>query len=202
MSNSPVQAILEAMDGIAILIDQSLTIRRIGVRNWKEFWSKNGGAAAEAIPIGLDITSFFSAGEVRDTYRDLFRQVLRGKRRQVRIDYRCDSAVAKRTMRLCVTHLPEAEEQDFILLYQSTILSQEQRPAIPLFGASTAGSERIDLVKICSICARVQWPAKDDRPQSEWMEPQEYYRRGGEDVVLMSHGFCTPCYEKVLAEDT
>jgi hypothetical protein len=34
-----------------------------------------------------------------------------------------------------------------------------------------------------------------------WIEPQEYYRRGGSDVTVMSHGFCQPCYERMVAED-
>ena len=61
---------------------------------------------------------------------------------------------------------------------------------------------KVGQVKLCSICARVQWPAEGDKPASEWMEPTEYYRRGGEDVTVLTHGFCQPCYLKIVAEDT
>jgi hypothetical protein len=82
------------------------------------------------------------------------------------------------------------------LLYQSTTLSEEQRPAIPLFDAPAVGSSRPDILKTCSICAKVQWPA-GGAVTAEWIEPQEYYRRGGADVVLLSHGFCLPCYQSL-----
>lgn len=37
------QDILEAMDGIAILMDRDLIVRHIGRRNWNSFWTANGG---------------------------------------------------------------------------------------------------------------------------------------------------------------
>jgi hypothetical protein len=35
----------------------------------------------------------------------------------------------------------------------------------------------------------------------EWIEPQEYYRRGGAEVVRLSHGFCPECYRRKLHQD-
>lgn len=194
------QDILEAMDGVVLLIDRDLVVRRVGWRNWNEFWARNGGAGDAATVLGRDVTSFFSAGEVRDTYRKLFLGVMAGTRHSVKIDYRCDSPVLKRSMRLAVTIVPGDTEPEY-LLYQSTILAIEQRPAIPLFDAPAAGANWPDALKICAGCAKVQWPAGASAPHAEWIEPQEYYRRGGSDLILLSHGFCRPCYAAFMIED-
>jgi len=182
-------------------MDRSLIVRHVGWRNWNSFWTKNGGAADTAKVVGRDITEFFAGGVVRDTYRKLLLQITERKRHQIQTDYRCDSPTLRRSMRLTVTPVQSGPEPAF-LLYQSIELSVEQRPAIPLFGARAVGSNYPDALKICSICAKVQWPMGSKDPAAEWIEPQQYYRRGGSDVILLSHGFCWPCYEVFMAEES
>lgn len=77
----------------------------------------------------------------------------------------------------------------------------EQRPPIPLFAARTGDENEPGALKICAICAKVEWPDEQSPGTLAWIEPHEYYRRGGSDVTVMSHGFCQPCYERVMAED-
>lgn len=194
------QDILEAIDGVALIIDQNLIVRRIGWRNWLSFSAKNGGLVNQPAVLGRVITDFFTEGEVRDTYSKLFFDVLARRRPSIQVGYRCDSATLRRSMRLAVTPL-EVDGEVQHLLYQSTTLSVEQRPAIPLFEAPAIGSSRVDALKICAVCAKVQWPHAAPGIDAEWIEPQEYYRRGGEDVVLLSHGFCPPCFEVLEAAD-
>jgi len=194
-----VQDLLEAIDGVALLIDRGLVVRQVGWRNWNSFWVKNGGGAGPASVVGNAVIDFFTEGEVRDTYNKLFCEVFARKRRSIQVDYRCDSPTLRRSMRLAVTPVDTGEEVQY-LLYQSTILSVEQRPAIPLFDAPAVGSSQPAILKICSICAKVQWPPGNSGPEAEWLEPQEYYRRGGGDVALLSHGFCFPCYQALEAE--
>ncbi len=194
------QDILEAMDGIVILMDRSLIVRRIGWRNWNGFWIANGGAVDAVNVVGRDITDFFTEGEVRDTYHELLLQVSERKRRLIQTDYRCDSPTLKRSMRLTVTPVQSGTETKH-LLYQSILLAVEQRPAIPLFGRRAVGSNLLNALKVCSICANIQWPAGTTAPDAEWIEPQEYYQRGGLEDVLLSHGFCPPCYELFTAEE-
>jgi hypothetical protein len=194
------QNILEAMEGLALILDRNLIVRNVGWRNWNAFWTKNGGVGDAATVLGRDITDFISKGEVRDTYRQMFLGVMAGTRHSVKIDYRCDSPVLKRSMRLAVTIVPGDTPPEY-LLYQSTILAIEQRPAIPLFGAPFAGPNWPNPLKICAGCAKVQWPMGSSAPDAEWIEPQEYYRRGGSDLILMSHGFCRPCYEAFMIEE-
>lgn len=194
------QDILEAIDGVALVIDPGLVVRHVGWRNWNRFWTENGGGTDGAFVPGRVITDFFTEGEVRDTYRKLLSDVIARKRRWIKIDYRCDSPVLRRSMRLAVTPVESGGAVRY-LLYQSTILAVEQRPAVPLFDAPAVGSGHWSVVKVCSICAKVRWPSRDSVAKAEWIEPQEYYRRGGEDVVLLSHGFCRPCYQRLDADD-
>jgi hypothetical protein len=194
------QDILEAMDGIAILMDRDLIVRRIGWHNWNSFWAANGGSVDAVNVLGRDITHFFSEGEVRDTYHKLLLQLSERKRHLIQTDYRCDSPTLKRSMRLTVTPVQRGTETEY-LLYQSTLLAVEQRPAIPLFGARAIGSNSPNALKVCSICGKVQWPEGTTAPDAEWIEPQEYYRRGGSEDVLLSHGFCSPCYELFTVEE-
>jgi hypothetical protein len=193
------QDMLEAMDGVALLIDPGLVVRHIGRSHWNDFWKKNAGSRGPLDVVGRDITGFFSEGQVRDVYRTLFLDVARSARQAVKINYRCDSPVLKRSMRLTVTAVPTGAKAEY-LLYQSTTLDVEQRPAIPLFGAPT-GARGPGIVKVCAVCAKVQWPIGGSAIGTEWIEPQDYYRRGGADVVLLSHGFCGPCHEVLLAEE-
>ena len=193
------QDMLEAMDGIALLIDPKLIVRHIGWGHWNDFWKKNGGGRDPLGILGRDITEFFSEGEVRDVYRTLFLDVATRARRKVKISYRCDSPILRRSMRLTVTAVPNGAATEY-LLYQSTVLDVEQRPAIPLFGAPT-GTFGPGAVKVCAVCAKVHWPTDGGAAGTEWIEPQDYYRRGGADVVLLSHGFCGPCQKVLLSEE-
>ncbi|MET4702535.1 hypothetical protein ABIE65_005599 [Constrictibacter sp. MBR-5] len=195
-----VQALLEAIDGIALVIDRDLRVSAVGTGNWDRFWAENGGADGGFAILGKDITMSFSPGVVRDTYRKLFTEVLEMKRQAICVDYRCDAPAARRQMRLSVTPIVTSAGRTH-LLYQSTLLSMEQRPPIPLFAARTGEENEPGAVRICAVCAKVEWPDEHAPGAMAWIEPQEYYRRGGSDVTVMSHGFCQPCYERMVAED-
>ena len=185
--------LLEAMDGVVLVLDPDLVVRHVGWRNWHSFWNKNGGAESFEV-VGRDIAAFFSPGEVRATYRKIFSEVATRKRGHFLLDYRCDSPTLKRSMRLSVTPIDSGSELKG-LLYQSTLLSLEQRPPISLFESLPDGAEATVIIRICSICAKVHWPLANDGSNEEWIEPQDYYRRGGDERVLLSHGFCPTCFE-------
>jgi hypothetical protein len=81
------------------------------------------------------------------------------------------------------------------------VLSVEQRPAIPLFGTPIAQKDEEDILTLCSICARVAWPIGAPATNRQWIEPSEYYRRGGVEVALLSHGFCADCFAVLNKEN-
>jgi len=207
------QAILEAMDGIALLIDRDLRIAGRGWRHWERFWRDNGGPAPVPDPTGSCILDYFLPGETREEYQRLLQEVLSGARPVVRVEFRCDGPAIRRHMRLSMTpvELPAemagAAGDDAAtrrgVLYQSVPLEVTQRPRLPLFGAGATGeaaaAEQGRIVTMCSVCARVGWPPDAPAAQAEWVEPAEYYRRGGAEQVLVAHGFCPACRETVLS---
>jgi hypothetical protein len=199
------QAVLDAMDGIAMILDHDLRITRIGLPNWQKFLDDNPPQDAarrhsHASVLDRPVTQFIVGDNVRSTFAELFGSVLGGARPVVRIDYRCDAPTQRRDMRLTVSPISTDGEVRH-LLYQSVMLSIQQRPAIPLFGAPVAHEEAEDIVTLCAICARVAWPIGAPSGTREWIEPTEYYRRDGAEVTLISHGFCENCFSRLEDEN-
>lgn len=200
------QSLLDAMDGIAMILDQKLSIVRVGEPNWQAFQGENaphGPAVCKgtgASVLNRPVTQFIIGDTVRTTFEDLFNGVLTGTRPAIRIDYRCDAPSERREMRLSVRPIATGGDVRH-LLYQSVTLSARPRPAIALFGAPVSEKQSDDILTLCAICARVAWPVGAPSGERDWIEPAEYYRRDGGDVALISHGFCEPCFERLQAED-
>lgn len=136
---------------------------------------------------------------VKSVYTDLFNRVIDHKLEAIHVDYRCDAPALKRDMRMSVTRI-EADDSPVSLLYQSILLSAVPRAPINLFGVPVTQNYDDDIVTLCSICARVAWPVGKSENR-EWISASEYYRRGGEEVSLISHGFCKPCFEKLMQQE-
>lgn len=207
------QAILEAMDGISLVLDRELRIVRLGARNWARFYEQNpvpsgcgAGLREPASVLNRPIADFIAGREVRETYGRIFRSVLEGCRGACHIDYRCDAPAVRRDMRLSLTPLEAAAFDPGAggcprLLYQSIQLTAVPRVPIALFGVPVSDSDEAGILTLCAICARVAWPAGAGRGAREWVEAGEYYRRGGAEVARISHGFCEPCFHRLQAEE-
>lgn len=199
------QNLLDAMDGIAMILDHELHIVRIGEPNWQQFLDNNpppdstARLSKESV-LNRPVTQFIAGDPVRSTFAHLFNTVLSGSRPVVRIDYRCDAPTLRRDMRLSVRPIMTGGDVRY-LLYQSVTLSVQQRPAIPLFGAPVSDQSAEDIPTLCAICARVAWPISAPIGAREWIDPIEYYRRGGGDAALISHGFCEACFARFQDED-
>ncbi|TVR06066.1 MAG: hypothetical protein EA385_16635 [Salinarimonadaceae bacterium] len=201
------QSLLDAMDGIAIVLDEELRISQIGKTNWEKFIDDNP-PPQDAAPrnltnesvVGLPITDFFAGDAVRATFGDLFKKVLGGARPAVQIDYRCDAPELRRDMRLSVSPIITGADKRY-LLYQSVTLAVQQRPKLPLFCAPVADQEAEDILTLCAICARVAWPIGAPTGAREWIDSAEYYRRDGEEVAVISHGFFEECFARLQDED-
>ncbi len=199
------QNLLDAMDGVAMILDHELRIIGVGEPNWQRFLDENRPQApsacngSSASVLNRPVTQFIAGNAVRSTFAELFNSVLSGARPLVQIDYRCDAPNLRRDMRLSARPIQTGDEVRH-LLYQSVMLSALQRPDIPLFGIPVADQEAEDILTLCAICARVAWPVGAPSGAREWIEPPEYYRRGGGEVSLISHGFCERCFAR-LQED-
>ncbi|WP_376099849.1 hypothetical protein ACE7GA_12535 [Roseomonas sp. CCTCC AB2023176] len=195
------QALLEALEGVALILDPQLRIRAVGWRAWDDLYRQAGGQSPPHCDvIGRVVTEFMTPGPVRETYGRLFDDVAHRRRRRVKVDFRCDAPDTERQMRLAVA--PVLETGTVVgLLYQSVLLHARQRPPLPLFAAEAAAEGQVGVLTICTVCARVAWPIGTAGPDREWIEAAEYYRRGGAEVALLSHGFCPPCYERLTREE-
>jgi hypothetical protein len=199
-------SLLDAIDGISMILDHELRISQIGRPNWERFLEDNPPEdpevrnRAKQSVLDRPVTQFFAGDEVRSTFADLFKSILSGVRSHVRIDYRCDAPKLRRDMRLSVSPI-RTDGALRHLLYQSVMLSAQPRPAIPLFGVPVVEQGAKDILTVCAICTRVAWPIGAPTGAREWIEPPEYYRRDGDDVALISHGFCEDCFTKLQEED-
>jgi len=201
------QAILNAMDGVSLVLGARLCIVQVGTPNWQEFFEQNVSDDAKHLKqtpeavIGQPITDFFSGERVRSAYATLFQDILKGQRGPFHVDYRCDAPALRRDMRLSIRRIEPGEGGQHELLYQSILLSAEPRAPVSFVEAPIAPADRPSILTLCSICARVAWPVGAQHPDCKWIEAAEYYRRGGDEVPMISHGFCEPCFDKLQGED-
>lgn len=201
------QRILDAMDGISMIIDSQLRIMQLGVPNWGQFFEQNSSPHGQSLEfgarvvIGQPITAFIAGQEVRKAYANMFHSVFMGRHPVFHLDYRCDAPTIRRNMRLSITPIDGYAKNDRYLLYQSIQLLAEPRPPIALFSVPVAQTDQSDLLTLCAICAQVAWPISAPHGEREWIEASEYYRRGGDEVVMISHGFCDTCFSRLQSDD-
>ncbi len=197
--------ILNAMDGVALILDSHLRIMHVGEKNWSNFFAQNTpeSISSQITPahevIGQNFMMYVTGKSVKAAYTDLFNQVIDHELEAVHVDYRCDAPEVRRDMRMAVTRI-ESDNSPERLLYQSILLSSVPRAPLNLYGASITQDSGDDIVTVCSICARVAWPVSASENR-EWISASEYYRRGGEEVSLVSHGFCESCFEKLMQQE-
>lgn len=200
-----VQHLLNAMDGVALVLDSHLRITHMGERNWDNFFQQNtpetsnSKAISAREVIGSNFMSYVMGDSVKSTYTKLFNRVLDHELEAIHVDYRCDAPEIRRDMRMSVTRIKSTNNHDY-LLYQSILLSAVPRAPIKLFGVPVTQDDGDDIVTLCSICARVAWPAGSSGNR-EWISASEYYRRGGPEVHHVSHGFCKPCFNQLMQQE-
>lgn len=158
------QTLLDAMDGIALMLDRDLRVVAGGWRNWTAFWAANGGAPGAGLPLGQDLTLAFPAGPVRAAFRLALSGIATGERPALRLGFRCDSPRVQRDMRLSVTRCGSSG-----LLYHSVLLAERPWPR-PLALVPPAPVPR------CTLCGRTHAAPEADagQPQIEgldWVPP-------------------------------
>jgi len=192
------QAFLDALDGVAYLVDIDGTIVAMGQPGWDEAAGSNaaGGLTAGTV-LGANLFDRIKGDEVRAACNRMHAEVTRGDRAYIAFEYRCDAPDVKRRMRMSVTRLrlPGCAP---VLLYQSQTLSAVARPWVSLFEpqriVETIRDEAgLPIVRMCSFCQRVASPAPPVEAPVTWIEAEDYYRQGGPVDVRISHGVCPGC---------
>ena len=197
------RTIIDAMDGIAFLVDESGVILDVGRRNWRRFAEGNNGfdiADPDSI-IGRPILDYVGGLDVQGSISALIEEASGPDRPEpIVFSYRCDSPETRRLMRMAITAFPFVEGRQAIL-FQSTILDEQARPPVPLLEAHRL-SARLGLgdgeasVLMCSYCHAVKWETRTDGSEI-WVTPEDYYRRGGAVDVGVSHGICPDCMDRI-----
>jgi hypothetical protein len=198
------QQLLDALEGVAYLTAMDGTILAIGTRGWTEFASDNGAPdlTADSV-IGNSLFATISGDQVRDAYKHLHAAVSSGRRMASVFEYRCDSPIAERRMRMSITAVSD-EAGVAAVLYQSQMLTETMRPPLRLFSRESRAvgdpqTAALPMVAMCSFCHRVEWPLGSEPGPRRWINPTDYYRRGGLSDVSVTHGICPTCATRLTA---
>ncbi|MGE4221080.1 MAG: hypothetical protein AB7G39_16665 [Alphaproteobacteria bacterium] len=198
---------LEALDGIVYLVAADGTILATNRRLWNAFAHSGGapGLTPEFVR-GRSLFAMIAGDEVRSIARRMHDAALTTHRQgNISYTFRCDAPDVERRMRISASAL-SIEGSDLGVLYQSTLLSEAVRAPISLFEPATMDAyfdhERVkQIVTLCSYCHAVAWPPDATAKDRDWIDPTDYYRRGGLSDVRVSHGICPSCYETVVARE-
>ena len=197
-------SLLDAMDGIAYIVDADGTILDVGQKSWTEFARQNGSADWNGRSmIGRSLFAMIDGPEVREIQRSLHERVYRGEGNHVTYEFRCDAPDAERHMRMSMCAIMDDDAVAGVL-YQSQILSEVSRIPLPLFSSESRIARFNDyrddqIAALCSYCNDVGWPVGAVRNEDRiCISAYEYYRRGGPADVVVSHGVCPPCFERLI----
>lgn len=198
-------SLLDAVAGVAYVTNSSGMIVALGNGGWRAFAQDNGAAQLAAEPlVGRSLFDFIGGDAVKASYTRLHEKLVARPQRKVSFAFRCDAPETRRDMLMSMSAIAGDAGQPLIL-YQSQLLREESRPAIPLFRAlgqtrRSAGSGVKPVVVLCSYCQRVAWPAGIDTSGAEWIAPEVHYARGGSAEADVSHGVCPPCFAALVDE--
>ncbi len=200
------QALLDAIDGVAYVVDRRGIIRAIGTQAWERFATANGSPELTADRvIGTSLYAGILGATVRDVCHRLHTLVCMKRREMITYEYRCDAPDTERRMRMSIR--PVVGRRGAIMaLYQSQLLDETPRLPSGLLSMDPrtveplAGPEANPLV-ICSFCRDIAWPIGVPEANAHWIGIPDYYRRGGSGEVAVSHGICPGCVEGMFTED-
>jgi hypothetical protein len=200
------QALLDAIDGVAYVADRRGIIRAIGTAAWERFATANGSPELTADRvIGTSLFAGVTSTAVRDACQRLHTLVCLRRREMITYEYRCDAPDTERRMRMSIR--PVTGRRDVIMaLYQSQLL--DETPGL-MSGLLSMGARVVEAGKglgtdplvICSFCRDVAWPIGVSEANASWIGIADYYRRGGNGGVAVSHGICPGCVERMFGED-
>ncbi len=199
-----VQRLVDSMDGIVYVLDQKAHVVTVGATNWNAFATANGGAYLRdgGGVIGRSIYDFISGDLVRKAYEQCFDGLLSRRFRHAHIETRCDSPGMMRLLRLSVMPILREGRVEYLLI-QSIPIVERIRPYMDLFDFAALRVKKsiyhdLPILTMCSYCQCVRYPPGSQDGEGEWTTAEEYYRRGGETDICISHGLCEPCFDKAL----
>jgi hypothetical protein len=201
------QRLLDAMDGIAYLINADGVILAVGSDAWSRFAVNNAAPwlTVEAV-VGSSLFSQVQGSEVQSACRRIHDAVCRERCPVVTYEYRCDAPDAERRMRMSISPVRD-RSGSVMALYQSQIVTEAPRLPLGLFSmerraAPGTAYRHEELVVLCSFCHDLAWPLGAGEQDRTWIRIDEYYRRGGSGDVAVSHGVCPACIARLIAPNS
>jgi hypothetical protein len=195
------QPLLDAMDGVSYLVDAHGTILAAGQQGWQRFAEETDSRdLTVASVVGKSLFGCLDGGPVRKMYSDMHASVCSGRQSRIAFCYRCDGPSTKREMHMSISGVRDSGAS--LALFQSQVLAEGQRPRMGLFAygrqAPASGLIRTPAL-VCSYCHAVAWPPGANEDICSWIEAEDYYRRGGPEDVMVSHGICPACFDRLSA---
>jgi hypothetical protein len=197
--------LLEALDGVTYLADRDGRVLAVGESAWRDFAAENDATdlGPEKV-IGRSLFDMIEGVAVRDVAVRLHEAAWTLRRPRIVYDYRCDAPDEERSMRMNLSAVTPGGEP-VAVLYQSQLITSAARVPVALFLRRNAINERLwqrpeHALHLCSYCQLVAWPLGTQGAAAEWIDPVDYYRRGGPPDVALSHGVCPSCLGRLLHE--
>ena len=201
MSSFPAQAILDALDGIAYIVDPQGRIAAYGQKRWDRFAKENGAPeliGAQSL-LGRSLFDFVTGAEVQESYRLYLAGLQCDPTESVTFSFRCDGPDVMRELHMAITALHDgASVQGF--LFHSVPLFENYRPALNIYDfkalqQALKAESSTPIVAVCSYCLRLRHPPGSTDHDGVWIMAEDYYRWGGTSDVRLSHGICPDCYD-------
>jgi len=199
---APFQPLLDALNGVAYLVDRSGSILAVGQPGWSSFAAENGAEhlAAESV-IGQSLFSHVAGDAVRQSYRDMHAAVCSGRRPRIVFRYRCDAPDFRREMQMSISAVFGHDGQA-AALYHSQMVAGQHRPSMDLLSYSLAGnspdSMAVPAVVVCSYCHDVGQEAASADGGGVWDSLEDYCGRGVTGEVRVAHGICPACNRRIV----
>jgi CheY-like chemotaxis protein len=198
-----VQPMLEALDGVAYVVDASGIIAAVGRKGWRGFAQRAGMAhlSVESV-LGESLFDQISSDVVRAAYRNMQRAIILDRQKHIVFDFRCDDAETMRHLRMSMSCIGDGPE-DATVLYQVQVLSEAPRESLPLFSYElriAPGRLRwaTRVAVMCSFCQRVAWPSGAPVHLRVWMSAEEFSQRKILDGLAIIDGVCPHCLESIV----
>lgn len=197
-------ALLQALDGIAYVTDRAGAIVAYGHRRWNAFAHANDAApwSRPERVLGTNVLEVTQGGETRAAYRAFLERLARSPDEEpIVFPFRCDAPDRRREQKMAIAGLwTQGRHRGF--LFHATLLDEQTRPPLDIydFHALTRAlreNARRPHVGMCSFCQRVRFEAGG---AAEWLDGPEYYRRGGGSDVVISHGVCPDCHSRWVGD--
>jgi hypothetical protein len=158
--------------------------------DWNQFARENDGATLTPENLHMhNLFDYIQDPASNQLWRFIIQRV-RDAQNFTEFDYRCDSAVLKRFMKMRVSFA------NGNVHFKSTVMRIAERPEVKILERAPAPGE--EMLIVCSWCRKVKIT------EDNWLEPEVAVKNLGlfemELLPGLSHGICPECMLQAMAQ--